>query len=92
MPGGLDVMGVLFCHFVYLAIINALGTEAAAAHGLGVQIEALAYLPCFAFQVAASTMTGQFLGAGDPRRASRAALTTTIGHFASAERTFRLDS
>jgi putative MATE family efflux protein len=77
LPGGMDVLGILFCHLVYLAIINSLGTGAAAAHGLGVQIEAMAYLPCIAFQVAASTMTGQFLGAGDPRRARRAAITTT---------------
>jgi putative MATE family efflux protein len=74
MPGGCDVLAVLCCHFVYLAIINGLGVEAAAAHGLGVQIEALAYLPCYAFHVAASTMTGQLLGAGDPRRASRSAI------------------
>lgn len=74
MPGGIDVVGVLVCHFVYLAIINSLGVGAAAAHGLGVQIEAMAYLPCYAFHVAASTMTGQLLGAGDPRRAQRSAL------------------
>jgi Na+-driven multidrug efflux pump len=35
-----------------------------------VQIEALAWLPANAFHVAAATMTGQFLGAGDPRRAA----------------------
>ena len=81
LPGGLDVLAVLFCHLVYLAIINSLGTAAAAAHGLGVQIEALAYLPCVGFQVAASTMTGQFLGASDPRRATRAAITTTAFGF-----------
>ena len=74
MPGGVDVLAVLCCHFVYLAIINGLGVEAAAAHGLGVQIEALAYLSCYAFHVAASTMTGQLLGAGDSRRAARSAI------------------
>jgi len=74
MPGGIDVLAVLCCHFVYLAIINGLGVEAAAAHGLGVQIEALAYLPCYAFHVAAATMTGQLLGAGDPHRAARSAI------------------
>jgi putative MATE family efflux protein len=74
MPGGVDVLAVLCCHFVYLAIINSLGVAAAAAHGLGVQIEALAYLSCYAFHVAASTMTGQLLGAGDTRRATRSAI------------------
>lgn len=71
LPGGLDVAALLICHFIYLAIINSLGVSAAAAHGLGVQIEALAWLPANAFHVAAATMTGQFLGAGDPRRAAR---------------------
>ncbi len=73
LPGGLDTLALLGCHFTYLAIINSLGVAAAAAHGLGVQIEALAYLPCFAFHVAASTMTGQLLGAGQPQRAARSA-------------------
>jgi putative MATE family efflux protein len=71
LPGGLDVAALLFCHLTYLAIINSMGVSAAAAHGLGVQIEALAWLPANAFHVAAATMTGQFLGAGDPRRAAR---------------------
>ncbi len=64
-------MLILFCHLWYLAIINGLGTAAAAAHSLGVRIESIAYLPGAAFQVAAATMAGQFLGANDPHRASR---------------------
>lgn len=71
LPGGFDVLALLGCHFTFLAIINGLGVGAAAAHGLGVQIEALAWLPVNAFHVAAATMTGQFLGAKDPRRAAR---------------------
>jgi putative MATE family efflux protein len=78
LPGGVDTLAVLFCHFVYLAIINSLGVEAAAAHGLGVQIEALAYLSCYAFHVAASTMTGQLLGAGDKIRATRSAIEACV--------------
>lgn len=71
LPGGADVMSVLCCHLVYVSIINRMGTLAAAAHGLGVQIEALAYLPASAFLVAATTMTGQFLGANQPEQATR---------------------
>jgi putative MATE family efflux protein len=74
VPGGVDVAIILLCHFIYLAIINGLGEAAAAAHALGVQIEALAYLPGSAFQVAAATMAGQYLGARDPRRAVRSVL------------------
>jgi putative MATE family efflux protein len=71
LPGGFDVAAMLTCHLMYLAIINSLGVSAAAAHGLGVQIEALAWLPANAFHVAAATLAGQLLGAGDPRRAAR---------------------
>jgi putative MATE family efflux protein len=69
LPGGIDTMAILFCHLWYLRIINSVGLLDAAAHGLGVRIESLAYLPGSAFQVAAGTMAGQFLGAGDPQRA-----------------------
>jgi Na+-driven multidrug efflux pump len=43
-----------------------------------VQIEALAYLPGSAFQVAAATMAGQYLGARNPRRAVRSVLTACL--------------
>jgi MATE family, multidrug efflux pump len=71
IPGGVDVWAVLACHLIYVAIINSLGTLAQAAHGLGVQIEAMSYLPGSAFQVAAATLAGQSLGAADHRRAVR---------------------
>src|SRR5690606_5997135 len=71
IPGGLDVSAVLFCHLWYVSIINALGTVEAAAHGLGIRIESLSYLPATAFQVAAATLAGQALGAGDRLRATR---------------------
>ena len=69
IPGGLDYAVILACHLIYVAIINRVGTAAAAAHGLGIAIESMAYLPATAFQVAAMTMAGQMLGARDPRRA-----------------------
>ncbi len=71
MPAGIDQTAIVCCHLWFLSIINSLGTLASAAHGLGVRIESLSYLPGLAFQVAAATMAGQFLGAGDHRRASR---------------------
>ena len=73
IPGGLDVGTLLFSQLIFLALINALGTGAAAAHGLAVQIEAACFLPGAAFQVAATTMAGQFLGAQLPHRATYAA-------------------
>jgi putative MATE family efflux protein len=78
LPGGCDVVFVVSCHLVYVAIINSLGPLNSAAHGLGVQIEALAYLPGSAFQAAAATLAGQCLGAGEPKRATRAVLHTLL--------------
>lgn len=78
LPGGIDQTAVVFCHMWFLSIINSLGTIAAAAHGLGVRIESLSYLPGAAFQVAAATLAGQFLGAGDRRRATRGVLATLL--------------
>ena len=72
LPGGADMLAIVCCHLAYVSIINRLGDEATAAHGIGVRIESLTYLPGFAFQVAAATMVGQYLGARDPRRARRA--------------------
>jgi putative MATE family efflux protein len=74
VPGGVDAIAVVGCHFWYVSIINRLGTLAAAAHALGISIEALSYLPGSAFQVAAATMVGQSLGGKDHTRASRSAL------------------
>ena len=78
IPGGVDIGTMLACQLGYFSIIGTLGTVATAAHGLGVQIEALAYLPGHAFSIAASTLTGQYLGAGDPRRATKAAVTSCL--------------
>lgn len=74
IPGGVDVIAIVCCHLWFLSVINALGTEAAAAHGVGLRIESLAYLPGTAFQVAAATLAGQYLGAKDQRRATRSVL------------------
>jgi putative MATE family efflux protein len=71
LPGGFDVATLLFSQLLFLALINSMGKASAAAHGLAVQIEACAFLPGAAFQVAAATMAGQFLGAGQPERATR---------------------
>jgi Na+-driven multidrug efflux pump len=67
----LDQLGVLCCHLAYASIVNRLGTQATAAHGMGIQIEALSFLPGSAFMVAAATLAGQSLGAANPRAATR---------------------
>lgn len=73
-------------HFLFLKVIASVGTGETsratfAAHIVGVQIEALNYLPAWAWGTAAATMIGQCLGAQDPRRAEKA------GHEAALQAT-----
>lgn len=79
LPGGLDQLGVLACHLAYASIINRLGTQATAAHGMAIQIEALSFLPGSAFMVAAATLAGQSLGAANPKAAARGILQSWLG-------------
>lgn len=59
----------------FLGLINRLGTTATAAHGVAIRCESISFLAVAAFGVAASTLTGQYLGAGRPDLARRAAAT-----------------
>jgi len=74
IPGGMDTLSIIACHLWFVAVINQLGELAAAAHGIAIRIESIAFLSGAAFQVAATTLAGQFLGADDPRRAGRSVL------------------
>jgi putative MATE family efflux protein len=78
VPGGVDVMIIIACHLWFLSLVNRFGVVAAGAHGVGVRIESLAFMPGAAFQIAAGTLAGQFLGAGDPRRAGRSVLAACL--------------
>lgn len=69
IPAGVDIFLIIFCQFWFIALINQLGNLPAAAHGVAIRLESLAYLPGTAFQVAAATLVGQSLGARDPERA-----------------------
>ena len=71
LPGGADMAAVLGCHLLFVRMITDLGTLQTSAHMLAVRVESIGYLPGTAFQVAAGTMAGQYLGANDLKRASR---------------------
>ena len=90
VPGGVDMTAIVLCHLWFLSIVNSLGVLAAAAHGLAIRIESLGYLPGTAFQVAAATLAGQYLGAGDYRRASRSVLTACLAGGGLMRPLFRL--
>jgi Na+-driven multidrug efflux pump len=57
----------------FVSVINQLGDLAAAAHGVAICVESLAFLPGAAFQTAAATLAGQYLGAKDYGKAGRSA-------------------
>lgn len=78
LPGGADSLSVVTCQLWFLSIINQLGALASAAHGVAIAIESLAYLPGTAFQLAAATLAGQFLGARDFHRARRSVWTACL--------------
>lgn len=61
------------CQLWFLGLINGLGAVATAAHGVAIRCESIAFLTIPAFAVAAGTLTGQYLGAGRPDLAERAA-------------------
>ncbi len=71
LPAGVDAAANAACHLAFLRIVNRLGNVDAAAHSVAITIESLAFLPGSAFGVAAATLSGQFLGARDERRARR---------------------
>lgn len=74
LPGGVDMVSLIVCQMWFVSIIAQLGDLPAAAHGVGVRLESLAFLPGSAFQVAAATLAGQYLGAKDYGRATRSVL------------------
>ncbi len=77
VPGGIDAISITLCQLAYLSMVDRLGTVAAAAHGVAIRVESLAYLPGYAFQLAAATLAGQYLGARDYPQARRSVLVTS---------------
>ena len=73
----LESLGMWLGNFAVITIVGIVGIQqkaAMGAHTIAVRLEAISYLPCMALGMAASTLTGQYLGLGDPHRARRAAL------------------
>ncbi|MEK6260264.1 MAG: MATE family efflux transporter [Planctomycetota bacterium] len=87
-PAALAGIAKVSGHFAFLMVISRLSSggfdgAAFAAHFVGVRIEALSYLPAEAFGIAAASLIGQALGAGDldrARRAGREAVRQCVGY------------
>lgn len=71
IPAALDGLIAWSSHFLFVRVISQIGDAAFAAHYVGVQFEAITYLPATAWGAAAATAIGQSLGAGDRDRAVR---------------------
>ena len=83
-PAAVDGLVVWCGHFLFLMVIanlaeGDLGSAILAAHVVGVTVEAVTYLPAFAWGTAAATMIGQSLGAENPARALQ------VGHEATRQ-------
>jgi putative MATE family efflux protein len=61
----------------YFRVLAHYGTVAIAAYTVGVRLLAFSWIPGTGFGVAAATLVGQALGAGDPRGATRTGCRTT---------------
>lgn len=71
IPAAVDSLSMQIGYLWFLAIVNGLGTTAAAAHGIALTWEALGYQSGAAFGTAALTVVGQYLGAARADRAAR---------------------
>jgi putative MATE family efflux protein len=72
VPAAADSLSMQIGYLWYVAIVNGLGDVPAAAHGIALTWEALAYQLGSAFGTAAITLVGQYQGARRPDRAARA--------------------
>ena len=66
-----------FLGIVLITVVAKFGTTAVAAFGVGMRLHMLAMMPGFALGMAAGTLVGQNLGAGQPARAVASAWTAT---------------
>ncbi len=75
LPAGADSMSVGLCQLWFLTIVNDLGKNASAAHGIALRWEGLGYQSGAAFGTAAMALVGINLGARRPDLAARSGWT-----------------
>lgn len=78
MPSFLENCFIILGYVTCLRVITSLGDAAIAANGIAVRIESLSFLPGLGFGVAASTLSGQSLGAGNARLAEKSMKRTAV--------------
>lgn len=79
-PIGLHYALDIGSFLVFSAYVGRMGTEQLAANQIIIQVLALSFMPCHGFSVAATTLMGQYIGAGSYRLAKTSAYRTlTLG-------------
>lgn len=72
-PAGLEALVVQSGYLFFTRIITGLPPASMAAHRVAISIESVSFMPAAGFQVAASTVVGQCLGARKPDLAEKGA-------------------
>jgi len=71
-PSMIEIIGMWSVHAVGIYFIGTLAKGTMGAHAMVVRLESVSFMPGFAIGMAASTLTGQYLGAGDFKMAKKA--------------------
>ena len=76
LPASLDQLVHRIGMLSFVSIVASLGTASFAAHQIAINAESLSFMPGWGFAMAATTLVGQGLGAGNGRRAESDAVLT----------------
>ena len=71
LPAALERLAINGGHLVYARLVAGLGTVVLAAHQLAQSAESICYLPAMGFEMAATTLAGQSVGAREYKEARR---------------------
>ena len=69
LPNGIEQLIMQIGFILFTKTVSGLGTTVLAAHNIGLNINGLSWVPSQAFGVAATTLAGQSMGAGEPTKA-----------------------
>jgi MATE family multidrug resistance protein len=76
LPTGIERVVMRLGMMTFMRAISNMSVAAIAAHAVALRAESLSFMPGFGFAVAGTTLVGQGLGAGDPKRAEQNGYTT----------------
>jgi len=71
-PSMIEIIGMWSVHAVGISFIGTMASGTIGAHAMVVRLESVSFMPGFAIGMAASALTGQYLGAGDIKMAKKA--------------------